>query len=155
MTSFTTFTTPTDPGFQVVAGRPNGLRRLLVVSGRLSAATSAGPVHTHAGDEVIRILQGELVVRVGDERRTCREGDVVAVPPQVLHGFRVVRDALVEVVAEHDMGTFFPVRQDDGSRRLVEVYRTDLPWSAPRPQPGRLTSDQQLDAILRSVDLEV
>jgi len=27
----------------------------------------------------------------------------------------------MEVVAEHDIGTFFPVRQADGSRRLVEV----------------------------------
>jgi hypothetical protein len=112
-------------------------------------------VHAHAGDEVIRVIAGGLVVRVGEERRTCREGDLAAIPSQVLHGFRVVRDALVEVVAEHDMGTLFPVRQADGSRRLVEVYRTDLPWSAPPPQPGRYTSDEEMEAILRSVDVEV
>jgi hypothetical protein len=102
----------------------------MVVSGRLLAEESAGPVHAHAGDEVIRVLEGELL-------------------------FRVVRDAVVEVIAEHDMGTLFPVRQPDGSRRLVEVYRSDLPWSAPPPQPGRHTSDEELAEILRSVDLEV
>jgi hypothetical protein len=155
VTSFTAFDPPADAGFRLVVGRPHGLRRLMVVSGRLLAEASAGPVHAHAGDEVIRVLQGELVVRVGEERRTCREGDVAAIGPQVLHGFRVVRDALVEVVAEHDMGTFFPVRQPDGSRQLVEVYRVDLPWSAPPPHPGRYTSDEEMDAILRSVDTGV
>jgi hypothetical protein len=104
---------------------------------------------------VIRVLEGELLVRVGDERRTCHPGDLAVVPPRVLHGFRMVRDAVVEVVAEHDMGTLFPVRQPDGSRRLVEVYRSDLPWSAPPPQPGRHTSDEELAEILGSVDLEV
>jgi hypothetical protein len=125
------------------------------VSGRLLAAESAGPVHAHAGDEVIRVLEGELLVRVGDERRTCRAGDVAAVPPLHRHGFQVVQDAVVEVIAEHDMGTLFPARQPDGSRRLVEVYRRDLPWSAPPPQPGRWTSDEELAAVLAAVDLEV
>jgi hypothetical protein len=127
----------------------------MVVSGRLLAEESAGPIHAHASDEVIRVLEGELLVRVGDERRTCHPGDLAVVPPGVLHGFRVVRDAVLEVVAEHDMGTLFPVRQPDGSRRLVEVYRSDLPWSAPPPQPGRHTSDEELAEILGSVDLEV
>jgi quercetin dioxygenase-like cupin family protein len=30
-------------------------------------------MHQHAGEEIIRVLSGELVVRVGDERRTCRQ----------------------------------------------------------------------------------
>jgi hypothetical protein len=155
MTYFTTFAPPADAGFRLVAGRPDGLQRLMVVSGRLLAEASAGPVHAHAGDEVIRVLEGELLVRVGEERRTCRPGDLAAIPPRVLHGFQVVRDAVVEVVAEHDMGTLFPVRQPDGTRRLVEVYRRDLPWSAPPPQPGGHTTDEELEAILRGVDLEV
>jgi Cupin domain len=155
VTAFPAFGPPAEAGFRLVAGRPTGLQRLMVVSGRLLAEESAGPVHAHAGDEVIRVLEGELLVRVGAERRTCHPGDLAVVPPLVLHGFQVVRDAVVEVVAEHDMGTLFPVRQPDGSRRLVEVDRSDLPWSAPPPQPGRYTSDEELDAILRAVDLEV
>lgn len=149
--TFATFEPPPGAGFRLVAGRPDGLRRLMVVSGRLLAESSAGPVHAHAGDEVIRVLEGELLVRVGDERRPCRTGDLVAIPPQVLHGFQVVRDAVVEVVAEHDMGTLFPVRQPDGTHRLVEVRRPDLPWS----RPGLHTTDEQLEEILAGVDLEV
>lgn len=76
-------------------------------------------MHAHLGDEVLRIISGEIIVRVGDERRLCAAGDVAVAPPNVLHGFQVVQDTLMEVVAEYDIGTLFPVRQPDGSRRLV------------------------------------
>jgi quercetin dioxygenase-like cupin family protein len=155
MTYFKSFELPADAGFQVVAGRPDGLRRLMVVSGRLAAGTGGGPVHAHLGDEVLRIISGETIVRVGDERRTCGAGAVAIVPPNVLHGFQVVQDTLMEVVAEYDIGTLFPVRRPDGSRRLVEVYRADLPWCAPPPQPGQYTTDAELAEIIRSVDIEV
>jgi cupin domain len=155
MTHFKAYEWPAGAGFQVVAGRPDGLQRLMVVSGRLLADTSGGPVHAHLGDEVLRVVSGEVVVRVGDERRTCGAGDVAVIPPNVLHGFQVVQDALMEVVAEYDIGTLFPVRQPDGSRRLVEVYRADLPWCAPPPQPGRYTTDEELAEIIGSVDIEV
>ena len=100
------------------AGRPDGLQRLMVVSGRLPANTGGGPVHAHVGDEVLNVVSGEIIVRVGAERRTCGPGDVAVVPPNVLHGFKVVQDTLIEVVAEYDIGTVFPIRQPDGSRRL-------------------------------------
>ncbi len=154
MTHFKSLELPAEAGFQVVAGRPDGLQRLMVVSGRLSA-DSGGPVHAHLGDEVLRIISGELIVRVGSERRTCAAGDLAVVPPNVLHGFQVIQDTLMEVVAEYDIGTLFPVRQPDGSRRLVEVYRADLPWCAPPPQPGQYTTDEKLAEILGSVDIEV
>ena len=155
MTSFTAFEPPSGAGFRVVAGRPHGLRRLMLAGGRLPADTAGGPVHAHLGDEVLRILSGEVVVRVGDERRTCGAGDVAVIPPNVLHGFRVVKDTVMEVVAEYDIGTLFPVRQPDGSRRLVEVYRADLPWCAPPPRPGEYTTDAELAEIIASVDIEV
>ena len=65
-------------------------------------------MHAHLGDEVLRIISGEIIVRVGDERRLCAAGDVAVVPPNVLHGFQVVQDTLMEVVAEYDIGTLFP-----------------------------------------------
>lgn len=37
-------------------------------------------MHLHAGEEVIRILSGEAVIRVGDERRPCRQGDLAIIP---------------------------------------------------------------------------
>jgi quercetin dioxygenase-like cupin family protein len=153
MTYFTSFAPPAGPGFQLVAGRPHGLRRLLVASGRLRAG-DPGHVHLHEGDEVLRVLSGEIVVRVGDQRRACHQGDLAIVPPRTLHGFRVVTDTVMEVVAEHDIGTFFPVRQADGTRRLVEVY-TPSPWNRPPPRPGEYTTEEEIQEILRAVDLEV
>jgi quercetin dioxygenase-like cupin family protein len=152
MTYFTTFQAP-DAGFRLVAGRPHGLQRLLVASGRLPAG-QPGQMHLHAGDEVLRILSGELVVRVGDQRRTCREGDLVIIPPNTLHGFRVVSETVMEVVAEHDIGTFYLVRQADGTRRPVEIY-TASPWNAPPPLPGEYTTEKEIQQILRNVDIEV
>lgn len=111
-------------------------------------------MHLHAGEEVIRILSGELVIRVADERRTCRQGDLAIIPPHTLHGFRVVTDTVLEVIAEQHIGTFFPVRQPDGTRRLVEVY-TPSPWNNPPPRAGEYTSEEEIRQLLGSVDLEV
>jgi mannose-6-phosphate isomerase-like protein (cupin superfamily) len=155
MTYLKSFEFPDSAGFHVVAGRSDGLQRLMVVSGRLPAGNGGGSVHAHLGDEVLRIISGEIIVRVGDERRLCAAGDVAVVPPNVLHGFQVVQDTLMEVVAEYDIGTLFPVRQPDGSRRLVEVYRADLPWCAPPPRPGQYTTDEAFQEIIRSVDIQV
>ena len=80
-------------------------------------------MHAHLGDEVLRIISGEIIVRVGAERQRCRAGDVAVVPPNVLHGFQAVQDTLMEVVPEYDIGTLFPVRQADGTRRLVRAER--------------------------------
>lgn len=60
-------------GFDVVAGRAQGLQKLMVVAGRLPDG-DVGPVHVHEGDEVLRVVSGEIVVACGDERRTCHAG---------------------------------------------------------------------------------
>jgi Cupin domain len=94
MTYLKSFEFPDSAGFHVVAGRSDGLQRLMVVSGRLPAGNGGGPVHAHLGGEVLRIISGEIIVRVGDERRLCAAGDVAVVPPNVLHGFRWCRTRL-------------------------------------------------------------
>jgi mannose-6-phosphate isomerase-like protein (cupin superfamily) len=144
MTYFSSFEVPAETGFRVLAGRRDGLRRLVVASGWIPVGAPS-QMHLHHGDEVIRIVSGEVVMRVGDEKRTCGPGDMVVVPPQTLHGFRVLSDATLEVVAEQDIGTFWPVRQTDGSTRLVQIH-TPTPWNAPPPD-GVYTSEDQLAAL--------
>jgi hypothetical protein len=51
MTYFTTFEVP-DARFRLVAGRPHGLQRPLIASGRLPTG-QPGPMHLHAGDAVL------------------------------------------------------------------------------------------------------
>lgn len=154
MTGFERFVAPREPGFRVLAGRGNGLTRLLVASGRM-AADDVGTVHSHAGDEVLRIVSGEFFVRLGDERQHCREGDIAIIPPNTWHGFRAVTDTVIEVIAEQAIGTFFPVRRPDGTRAIVETFRKDMPWTAPPTKPGQWTTDEEIEAILAAVDMEI
>jgi hypothetical protein len=149
-----TFAAPDRPGFDVVAGRTHGLRRLLVAAGRLPEG-DAGPVHTHEGDEVLRIIEGEMLIRCGDERRHCGPGDLVAVPPGIPHGFGVLRETVLEVVAEYDIGTLYPVRGADGSIELVEVHRPDMPWGRPPPAGRSWTTDDELAVVLDRLAYEM
>jgi quercetin dioxygenase-like cupin family protein len=140
-------------GFRVVAGRGTGLHRVMLVVGHLPAGDH-GPMHLHRGDEVLRVLEGELLVRIGEERRTCGAGDVAVVPAETLHGFRALSDTTLEVIAEYDIGTVFPVRDEVGERRLVEVFRPDMPWGRV-PADGRWTTDDEMRAILDRLDADV
>ncbi len=151
MTFFTSFQSPATAGFQLLAGRVDGLRRLMLASGRVPAGAPV-TMHQHAGDEMVRIISGEVMFRVGDERRLCQAGDIAVIPPDTVHGFRVLSDAVLEVFAEQDIGTFLPVRVD-GGEQLVEIF-TPSPWNRPPPR-GRYTTDEELEALRRQIDLEV
>jgi quercetin dioxygenase-like cupin family protein len=144
---------PEEPGFNVVAGPGEGLARLLVITGRLHA-DDYGHVHLHGGEEVLVVRRGELVVRVGDERRTCRAGDVVVVPPHTPHGFHAYTETMLEVIAEQGIGTYYPTREPDGARRYVAAFRPNLPWSPPPPN-GEWTSDDDYQRILEAIDVPV
>ncbi len=134
-------------GFRVVAGREDGLRRLMVVTGRLLAGDT-GPVHVHHGDEVLRVISGEIFVRCGDMRRSCGPGDLVIVPADVPHGFRVMSETVLEVIAEYDIGTLYPVLDADAGVTLTEVHRQDMPWGRPPQAGAHWTTDEQLQEIL-------
>jgi quercetin dioxygenase-like cupin family protein len=140
-------------GFSVVAGSEQGLSKLLLIRGTLPPA-DRGFIHYHDGDEIIRVLRGEITVVVGDERRTCRQGDVAVIPPHTRHGF-VVGDAevLVEVISEQGMRSFIAVEGDGGEPQMSELHRADVPFDRD-PPPGRPhTSEEELeDFVRRSTD---
>ncbi len=58
-------------GLYALAGRPQGLRRLMIAGGRVPAG-EAGPMHVHQGDEVPPVLSGQILIRCRDRRRTAR-----------------------------------------------------------------------------------
>jgi len=141
-------------GFRTVAGAEHGLSRLLLAVGRLPSG-QAGPVHLHFGEELLYVLSGRLLVRVKDDLRECGPGDVIAVPAGVWHGFRVLEETVLEVVAEQRIGTVHPVRRADGQVDLVEVYREDMPWGRPPPEDTGWTLDAEMQSILGSLAMEV
>jgi mannose-6-phosphate isomerase-like protein (cupin superfamily) len=136
-----------DSGFVTVAGRDDGLRQIVLAAGQLGA-DEGGPVHLHHGEEILRILSGEVDVMVASERRLCSAGDVVIIPADTLHGFTTLTETTMEVVAELDAGQIFPVEAEGGTTRLVEVYRSDLPWSRQPPPGYDWTSDSDMADIL-------
>jgi mannose-6-phosphate isomerase-like protein (cupin superfamily) len=141
-----------ESGFATVAGRDDGLRRIVLAAGQLTAG-EGGPIHLHHGEEVLRILSGEVDVTVGHETRRCGAGDVVIVPTDTPHGFTTITETTMEVVAELDAGQVFPVRAEDGTTRLVEVYRSDMPWSRQPPPGFDWTSDTDTaDILIRASD---
>jgi mannose-6-phosphate isomerase-like protein (cupin superfamily) len=152
MTYFATFEVPAQTRFRVLAGRRDGPRRLVVATGWIPVGAPS-QMHLHRGDEVIRIVSGEVLMRVGDERRTCGPGNLVVVPPDTLHGFRVLSDVVLEVVAEQDIGTYWPVREADGSARLVQIH-TATPWNA-APPDGAYTSEEELAALRRRLAIDI
>jgi mannose-6-phosphate isomerase-like protein (cupin superfamily) len=149
MTHFARYEAP-DAGFATVAGRGEGLRRILLAAGQMGAG-EGGPVHLHHGEEILRILSGEVEVIVADERRRCSAGDVVVIPTDTPHGFTTLSETTMEVVAEIDAGQILPVPNGDGGTSLVEVYRSDLPWSREPPAGYDWTSDAEMTDILRKI----
>jgi mannose-6-phosphate isomerase-like protein (cupin superfamily) len=146
MTYFSSYTEPAQ-GFTVAAGREHGLRRLVLAAGRLGPG-QGGPLHLHHGEEILRILSGSAVVQVGDEQRRCGPGDVVIIPADVVHGFVTETEVAMEVVAELDAGQVVPVTDDRGEQVLVEVYRSDMPWSRQPPPGFDWTTDERMAEIV-------
>ncbi len=62
---------PGEAGLYALAGRPQGLRQLMIPGGRVPAG-EAGPMHVHQGDEAPRALSGQILIRCRDRRRTAR-----------------------------------------------------------------------------------
>jgi len=151
---FATFEPPDEArgGFRIVAGTPTGLSRLLLAVGRLPAEDRSPIMHLHHGEEVLHVVSGRLLVRIGRQRRECGPGDVLAVPAGEWHGFQVLDETVLEVLAEQRIGTVYQVRTPDGGVELVETYRKDTPWGRPPPEGVDWTSDAEVRRIFDNLD---
>jgi len=64
------------------------------------------PIHSHPHEQLGLIIEGELDMEIGEERRTLRPGDTYVIPGGVRHGVRSgPRGALV-------LDVFYPLRED-------------------------------------------
>ena len=56
--------------------------------------------HSHPHEQFIWVLAGEMEIRLGDEARICRQGDMVLIAPNLEHETLCVEDTeFVTVVA--------------------------------------------------------
>jgi quercetin dioxygenase-like cupin family protein len=118
----------------VVADASTGLRRL-VVQLQPVAAEEVAYLHRHdAGDQILRVIRGEVLLRVGTEIRRCAVGDTAVVPPGVAHGFAGTgAPALLEVIGERCCGTAFAMKTSESNVEWVEVHRPNVLWDRPGP----------------------
>jgi len=112
-----------------LVGAGTGLRRIIVLIQSV-APDEIVYMHRHAdGDQILRVLSGELRVEVSGETRTCAASDIAVVPAGESHGFAAMGEpALLEVIGEQGCGTSFAVHCDDGALEWIEVHRPELPW---------------------------
>jgi mannose-6-phosphate isomerase-like protein (cupin superfamily) len=54
----------------------------------VSSGEDAGPAETHAGDQVLYVIEGEAEVRLGEERCVAGPGTLVTIPGGTPHHVR-------------------------------------------------------------------
>ena len=78
--------------------------RMLLSEFRMARGSSL-PLHAHPQEQTGRLLQGKIMLTVGDERAELLPGDCWCVPANVQHRAEILEDSIAIEV-------FSPVRED-------------------------------------------
>jgi mannose-6-phosphate isomerase-like protein (cupin superfamily) len=96
---------------------------------------SSAPLHVHDDlDDTWYVLEGEMVVRCGDEASVAGAGHWLSMPRGVPHTFRVVGDRPARILLVHDNATFRDLIRDVGVPAQARV----LPDQPIFPSPDEL-----------------
>ena len=60
---------------------------------RMAGGTGADP-HKHPNEQIVYLLQGRLRAHVGGEEQIVEAGEVIHVPPNVVHEIRALEDSV-------------------------------------------------------------
>ena len=78
-----------------------------VWEGRVPPGTVGAGPHYHRGrDEFFYVLEGELVLRIGDEQHTARAGTFAFVPRETVHGFHNASTESATILVMHHPAGF-------------------------------------------------
>lgn len=101
-----------------------------VWEGRVPPGTvGAGPHYHRARDEFFYVLEGELVLRVGDQSHTARAGTFACVPRGTVHGFHnASQESATLLVMHHPAGfeQFLEEMQELAARQGSKEERSRL-----------------------------
>ncbi|HXX37603.1 MAG TPA: cupin domain-containing protein [bacterium] len=70
------------------------------------APHSAVPLHSHPHEQLGVVLEGEIEMQIGDERRSLRTGDAYVIPGGTPHGARATHERA------RVLDIFYPLRED-------------------------------------------
>jgi uncharacterized cupin superfamily protein len=127
--------------FKVAAAETDGL--CTVWEGRVPPGTvGAGPHSHHGRDEFFYVLEGEVVLRIGDERHTAQAGTFAFVPRDTIHGFHNASGESATLLVVHHPAGFeqfleemqnLAARHGSGEERAALAARFDM---IPAPAPA-------------------
>ena len=63
------------------------------------------PHHNHKHEQITTLLRGEFEMKVGEEVKICKPGDVVTIPSEVFHAGKALQECEI-------IDVFQPVRED-------------------------------------------
>jgi quercetin dioxygenase-like cupin family protein len=89
---------PLEKVTEMVARKTLGGAELLLTQAYFKKGARV-PLHAHAAEQLVYVLQGVVRIVVGGEDRTLREGELLVVPPSAPHQVEVLDDAFVLTVA--------------------------------------------------------
>lgn len=89
------------PGFQ---GKFIHTERMTMAFWKIKAG-SVLPNHNHEHEQVMMLTSGAFEMKVGEEVKICKPGDVVTIPSNVFHSGKALEDCEITDI-------FQPVRED-------------------------------------------
>ena len=108
---------------------------------------SSAPLHVHDSlDDTWYILDGEMVVRCGDDTRHVGAGSWISMPRGVPHTFRVVGDHDARILLVHDNATFRDLIRDLGVPAEAHVVPPQ-PRFPPMDELARVAASHDLTPV--------
>jgi mannose-6-phosphate isomerase-like protein (cupin superfamily) len=105
---------------------------------------SSPPLHVHDNlDDTWYVLQGQMVVRCGDETVLVGGGHWVSMPRGVPHTFRVVGEREARILLVHDNTSFRDLIRDLGSPAAARVVPAQ-PQFPPMDELARIAASHDL-----------
>ncbi|MDX2303173.1 MAG: cupin domain-containing protein [Microscillaceae bacterium] len=89
------------PGFH---GKFSHTERMTLAKWRIEAG-SILPQHNHEHEQLVILLRGEFEMKVGEEVKICKPGDIVKIPSMAFHSGKALTDCEI-------IDIFQPVRED-------------------------------------------
>jgi quercetin dioxygenase-like cupin family protein/catechol 2,3-dioxygenase-like lactoylglutathione lyase family enzyme len=116
----------------VVVRNPKGAPRFPLVMELIVPPGGSPPRHVHQDlHDAFFLLDGEVVLSVGDETIVARPGTYAVVPAGSDHTFRVTSPTPARMLLVHDDDSFLRMAQDGGvpaqAHRLPQPGQADLP----------------------------
>ena len=108
---------------------------------------SSAPLHVHDDlDDTWYILDGEMVVRCGDDVLRVGAGHWVSMPRGVPHTFRVVGDHEARILLVHDNASFRDLIRDLGTPATARTVPTQ-PVFPPPDELARVAAQHDLRPV--------